>query len=191
MSTRHVDPLAAVYAEALGQVADARGGEELLREVGEALSALGTAWADDRHLRAYFLSAMVKEEQKRTSLAKLLEGLPPLLADFVQVLMRHGRGRNIDKVAVAFEAWLDQRLGRVPVTLATATEVPEGKVQEWADRIRAATNKEPLMEHVVKPELLSGATIRVGDRVLDGSGRRLLADLRQRVKERGKHAIQA
>lgn len=191
MSTRHVDPLAATYAEALGQVADARGGEELLREVGEALSALGQAWAADRNLRAYFLSSMVKQEQKRASLRKLLEPLPPLLGDFVRVLMRHGRGRNIDKVAVAFEAWLDRRLGRVPVLLATATEVPEEKIREWADRIRAATQKEPLMEHVVRPELIAGATIRVGDRVLDGSARRQLADLRQRVKERGKHAIQA
>jgi F-type H+-transporting ATPase subunit delta len=191
MSTRHVDPLAHVYAEALGQVTDARGGEALLREVGDALSALGAAWAEDRYFRAYFLSAMVPQARKRDSLRKLLADLPPLVSDFVRVLMRHGRGRNIDAVAVAFEAWLDHRLGRVPVRLETATEVPEGKVQEWVDRIRTATGKEPLMEHVVAPELIAGARLEVGHQVLDGSARRMLADLRQRVKERGKHAIQA
>ena len=191
MSTRHVDPLAAVYAEALGQVADARGGEALLMEVGDALSAFGQVWSEDRYLRAYFLSAMVKQEVKQRSLEKLLESFPPLLADFFQVMIRHGRGRNIDAVAVAFQAWLDDRLGRVPVTLATATEVPEGRIQQWKDELRAATGKEPLLTHVVKPELIAGATLRVGNLVLDRSAKRMLADLSQRVKERGMDAIQA
>ena len=187
---RHVDPLAAVYADALGQVADERGGPELLQEVGEALTALGQAWAQDRYLRAYFLSAMVKQEQKEESLSKLLDTLPPILSDFVRVMIHHGRGRNIDMVANAFEAWLDERLGRVPVTLTTATPVPQDKIQVWMDRIQAALGKEPVLHHVVKPELIAGATMRVGNVVVDGSARHRLAVMRQRVRERGKHALQ-
>ena len=188
---RHVDPLAAVYADALGQVADERGGPELLQEVGEALTALGQAWAQDRYLRAYFLSAMVKQEQKEESLAKLLDTLPPILSDFVRVMIHHGRGRNIDMVANAFEAWLDERLGRVPVKITTATETTDEQLEVWKERIRQAMGKDPVLEHAVNPALIAGATIRVGDLVVDGSARKKLADLRQSVMERGTDAIQA
>ena len=190
MSGRHVDPLAATYAEVLGQVADERGGEALLREVGDALSALGQAWADNRDLRAYFLSAMVKEDEKEKAFTALLSPLPELLQDFVRLCTRRGRGRMIDKIAIAYQAFLDERLGRVPVTLTTATPVPEDRVKAWSDKIQAALGKEPVLHHVVKPELIAGATMRVGDVVVDGSARHRLAVLRQRVRERGKHALQ-
>ena len=190
MSGRHVDPLAATYAQVLGEVAEARGGEPLLREVGEALSALGQAWAENRNLRAFFLSAMVSEDVKARAFDSLLATLPDLLQDFVRLCVRRQRGREIDKIAIAYEAYLDERLGRVPVTLTTATPVPQDKIQVWMDRIQAALGKEPVLHHVVKPELIAGATMRVGDVVVDGSARHRLAVMRQRVRERGKHALQ-
>ncbi len=191
MSRRRVEPLAAVYAAALGQVADERGGEALVREVGEALAALGGAWADQRTLRAYFLSAMVKQEEKAQSLDRLLAGLPPLLGDFVRLLLDHGRARLLDRVAVAYEVWTDVRLDRVPVTLNTATPASEEHLRLWTDRLRAALRQEPVLEHHVKPELVAGATLRVGDLVLDLSGRRMLAEIGRRVRGRRQHAVQS
>lgn len=191
MSRRHVDPLMSVYAEVLGEVAFERGGQALLVEVGEALTALGRAWAGQRQLRAFFLSALVKQEDKRVALARLLGDLPPLLSDFVHLLLRRGRGRIIDRVAVAYEEYLDRKLGRVPVALATAMPVSEDRIRAWSDRIRAATGKEPVMEHTVKPELIAGAVLQVGHALVDGSARRRLADYRERVRERGTHALQA
>ena len=191
MSGRHVDPLGSLYAEVLGEVAWERGGEALLREVGDALSALGQAWATQRTLRAYFLSAMVKQDEKRAALARMLEPFPPLFKNFLRLLLRRGRGQLIDRVAVAFEEYMDRKLGRVPVTLATATPVDEEQMAAWTARLREATGKEPVLEHVVKPELIAGAVLQVGDTVADGSARRRLSELKSRVRERGKHALQA
>ena len=191
MSGRHVDPIGGLYAEVLGEVAWERGGETLLKEVGEALIAFGRAWAADRTLRAFFLSAMVEEDKKRQALRKLLEPMPPLMKDFIRLLIRRGRGHLIDRVAEAFEEYVDKKLGRVQVTLSTATPVPEEQKALWMDRLRASLGKEPVLEHVVKPELIAGAVLQVGGTVADGSARRQLAELKERVRERGKHAIQA
>ena len=191
MSARHVDPLGALYAEVLGDVAWERGGEPLVKEVGEALSAFGSAWAQDRTLRAFFLSAQVKKDDKRAALLKILEPMPSLMRDFIRLLIRRGRGHLIDRVATAFEEYLDEKLGRVQVTLSTATPVPEEQKALWMDRLRASLGKEPVLEHVVKPELVAGAVLQVGGTVADGSARRQLQELTERVRERGKHAIQA
>ena len=191
MSGRHVDPLGALYAEVLGEVAWERGGEEQLREVGEALSALGHVWATDRTLRAYFLSAMVPQEEKQRSLARLLEALPPLLQDFMRLLMRRGRGRIVDRVALAFEDYMDRKLGRVQVTLTSATPIEDAQKEAWIAELRTATGMEPVLRTEVKPELIAGAVLQVGDTIADGSARRRLNELKARVRDRGKHALQA
>ena len=191
MSGRQVDPLGALYAEVLGEVAWDQGGEAFLTEVGEALTALGGAWATDRTLRAFFLSAMVPQEKKRKALARLLEPMPPLLGRFMRLLMRRGRGRIVDRVALAFEDYMDRKLGRVQVTLTTATPIEDAQKEAWIAELRTATGKEPILHTEVKPELIAGAVLRVGDTITDGSVRRRLNEFKVRVRERGKHAIQA
>lgn len=192
MSSRRAEPLAAIYAGALAEVAHARGGDSLLLEVGDALSALGQAWRKDASLRAFLLSTLVPRSKKRAALGRLLEGFPPLLVDFVHLLLRRGRGALVDRVAVAYEAHLDRHLGRVPVTLVTATPVPPERLEAWVARIGAASGRTPVLHHVVREEILAGAILRVGDTVADGSARRALAEFQKHVREEGKrHALQA
>jgi len=191
VSTRHVDPLAATYAEVLGTVADARGGEALIQDVADALTALGEVWREDRNLRAFFLSGMVSEDEKRAALKKLLEPFPELLQDFVRLLIRRQRGRIIDQVAIAYQVWLDDRLGHVRVRLATAAPVPPERVAAWMDAIHRATQRRPVLDLVVRPELIAGATLEVGSFVVDGSAEHWLAEFKRRISERGKHALQA
>jgi F-type H+-transporting ATPase subunit delta len=191
MSHRQVDPVGALYAEVLGEVAWEQGGEALLVDVGDALSALGQAWAEERSLRAYFLSGRVPQEEKRDALARLLEPMPLLVRQFMRLLMRRGRGRIVDRVAIAFEEYMDRKLGRVQVTLTTATPIEEAQREAWIAQLRAATGKEPVLRTEVKPELVAGAILQVADTIADGSARRRLNELKARVRERGKHALQA
>ena len=191
MEGRHVDPLGAVYAEALAEVAEAEGGLELVKDVGERLWSLGGAWNTDRTLRAYFMSAEVPSREKEASLDKLASEQPKVLGNFLRLLHRRGRLHILPLVADAFEAILDKLLGRVPVTLSTATVVPEDMMNKWVDQLRTATGKEPLLRHVVRPELVAGAVLQVGGRVVDGSSRRRIADFLKQMKERAKHEVQA
>ena len=191
MSHRQVDPVGALYAEVLGEVAWEQGGETLLSDVGDALSALGQAWSTNRTLRAYFLSGMVPQGEKRASLARLLEPMPLLIRHFMRLLMRRGRGRIVDRVAIAFEDYMDRKLGRIQVTLTSATPIDEAQKEAWIAQLRAATGKEPVLHTEVKPELVAGAVLQVGDTIADGSARRRLNELKLRVRERGQHALQA
>jgi len=191
MSGRHVDPVGALYAEVLGEVAWEQGGETLLRDVGDALTALGRAWATQRTLRAYFLSAMVPQQEKRAALGRLLDPMPVLMRQFMRLLMRRGRGRLVDRVAIAFEDYMDRKLGRVQVTLSTAVPIEETQKAAWIQDLRAATGREPVLHTEVKPELIAGAVLQVGDTIADGSARRRLSEMKAHLRERGKHALQA
>ena len=67
------------------------------------------------------------------------------------------------------------------MTLETAVEVGAEDLEGLRARIRAAIGKEPVLKPRVRPALIGGAVLRVGDVVADGSVRRRLADLRDRT----------
>jgi F-type H+-transporting ATPase subunit delta len=184
-------PLARVYAEALAEAAEAQGGRDLLEEVGAWFDAFGKIWAENRSFRGHFVSGSVPGPLKQETLQRLGGGkMPRLLGNTLRLLLERGRFPIVGEVAEAYRAIVDKRLGRTPVTIWTATPVPPERLVAWIQTVRQALGTEPVVRHVVKPELVAGAVVRAGDLVADGSARRRLMELRKRILQRGKHASQ-
>jgi len=194
MTTAHASPGSTAYARALAEAVEAEGGHALLEEIGGGLSAFSEAWQGDPNLRGYFLGTEVTRKQKLATMDKLVvDRLPKLLANFLRLLLRRDRLPLVPEIAAAYGMILDAALGRVPVTITTAVPVPESEFQAWQDDIQQALGGEAIVTHVVKPDILAGAIIRVGDRIVDGSARRHLNALHTRIIERGmqRHALPA
>lgn len=193
MSMAHASPGAVVYAKALFEAVDAAGSDDDLREVDERLQRMRRAWLEIPSLRGYFLSATVPLAEREAALGKLASTVPTLLRNFLRLLLRRGRMVLVPEIAQAFDELLDERLGRIQVTLTTAVPVAESDFRGWTDQIRTAIGGEPVVQHVVNPDIVAGAIIRVGDHVIDGSARRKLVALRKNIVQRGKqtHALQS
>jgi F-type H+-transporting ATPase subunit delta len=183
---RTVDPAARVYAMALADAAEAAGGVALLREVAAGLSRASEDWRTRRALGMYFLSPRVSGAKKRHAVEGLGGlGVPAVLRNFLQLLLRRNRLIHLPAIADTYGEVLDRRLGRMPVTLATAAPMPAEEIARWADLLRTALGKDPVVRHVVRPELVAGAVVVAGDVVADGSARRQLAELSRRIIETG------
>jgi F-type H+-transporting ATPase subunit delta len=183
-----------VYARALAEAVEAEGGLGLLTDVEGVLRGVTAAWEGDRTFRSYFLASEVPRQQRKAALTRLVEGrMPKLFGNFLRVLLARGRLSLLPEIDVAYRQIVDARLGRVQVTITTAVPVPESDFRRWTQALKDATGAEAVVEHAVKPEIIAGAVIRVGDRIADGSARRSLADLQTRIIERGKqhHALQS
>ncbi len=193
MAMAHASPGAVVYAKALFEAVDADGGNAVLLDVDERLQRIRRAWSEIPALRGYFLSATVPLTDREAALDKIILEAPKLLGNFMRLLLRRSRLALVGEIALAFDALLDERLGRIQVTLTTAVPVAESEFQSWTDKIRVAIGGEPVVSHVVNADIVAGAIIRVGDRVVDGSARRKLAALRRNIVQRGKqtHALQS
>lgn len=175
---------ATAYAQALLQASQAQGGLPAAEAASEALSALAEAWRGDRRLRGFFLASEVSGAEKRAALDRLAAGLPGLTGNFLRLLLAKGRLALLPDVADALTGLLDERLGRVPVVLATAVPMPPERLARWAESIRSATGRLAVVKNVVKPELVAGAVVRIGDVIADGSARRRLAELKRTIIER-------
>jgi F-type H+-transporting ATPase subunit delta len=180
------------YARALAEAVEAEGGAAALQDAGDVVTAVCEAWEADRTLRSFFLSTEVEKDRRRAAMGHLVEGrFPRLVGNFLRLLLRRGRLDLLPEIGEALHAIVDERLGRVPVTLTTAVPVPEAGFRAWRETIRRAVGEQAVVEHVVRPEIIAGAVVRVGDRVLDGSARRQLSELQHHIVERGmqRHAL--
>jgi len=191
MAAQGIASGARAYAEALLDSAAARGGLESAREAGEALVALAAAWRADRRMRAYFLSSKVRRSDKAAAISALGQRLPSKVTAFVRLLDQKGRLDLLPAIADAAESLLDQRLGRVPVTISTAVPLSPEALARLAGQVAQATGKTPMARNVVKPELVAGAVVRIGDWLADGSARRHLVRLKQQIIERGSRSAGA
>ena len=175
--------LARVYAESLLALAEEQGrGDEILDEL-ERLVALE---ARNPELGAFFASPLVAEEARRSVVEKSFrDRASDLLVDTLQVMNNKGRLELLPALAVAYRAVLDERRGRLDVSVTSAVELGAGLRQRLLDTLSRAAGREVRLTETVDPATLGGLIVSVGDRKIDYS---LATDLRRLQDQLGDRA---
>ncbi len=167
------------YAEALLEVAQRERGVE---RCGELLDAVAGVFAADPQLRGVFMSPRVDKATKRRLIARALERVaPPSFVRFLQAVVQRGRQGMIGEIAEEYEQLVDRHLDRVHAVVATARPADQALQAAIAQRLGQVFGKTVRAHFRTEPALLGGVVVRCGDRVFDGSLRRRLRILRQRM----------
>jgi F-type H+-transporting ATPase subunit delta len=179
-----------VYARAFLGAAEKSGQTAALVE--ELSSLVDDVLARQPKFAEVLASRRLSHEEKSALLDRVFGGrASPLLLSFLKVLSQNGRLDALRQVGRAVRAQYDQRLGRVRVRVSTPTPLEGPLTAELTERLRGMLGGEPVLELAVRPELLGGITIRVGDTVYDGSVASRLAQLRTQMIDRSIHEIQS
>lgn len=149
---------------------------------GGLVSALGDAIAQDATLRNFLEAPQVSVDQKNAVLQKALAGKAPRpFVLFVQKLVTNRRQMLLPEVAVEYHNLLDEAEGRVHARVTVSREYDDAARASIAKALSAALKKEVVPHVSVDPRILGGVVVRVGDTVMDGSVRRRLGRLRDRL----------
>jgi F-type H+-transporting ATPase subunit delta len=167
------------YAETLVALAT-RAGE--LEGWGAMISDVADAVETDIKLSRFLESPRISADQKSEILARAFQDrLPRLFVRFLQAVIRHRRQALIPEIAVEYHAIVDEVQGRVHAQVAVAKE-PDPHTRASIERELARVLRKTVVPHyAVKPYILGGMVVRVGDTVMDGSVRRRLTTLRRRM----------
>ena len=169
------------YAETLFELGERSGNVELYADLIDAVAA---AVETTPRVQAVLMSPRVPKSEKARILGDALQGAPREFGLFLQALVRRGRHRLLREISTEYLGLLDQKLQRVRagVTLARAPDEKQKRaIQEMLSR---QLEKQVIAAYSVDPEILGGAIVRVGDRVLDGSLRRRMTKLRRQLLTR-------
>lgn len=149
---------------------------------GALITAVGDAVAQDQTLQRFLEAPQVSADQKRAVLGKALgEKAPALFVRFVQKLVTNRRQMLLPEVASEYHNLLDEAEGRVHARVTVSREYDEAGRAAIGKALTAALKKEVVAHVSVDPRILGGVVVRVGDTVMDGSVRRRLGKLREKL----------
>ncbi len=129
-------------------------------------------------------SPQVPLEVKVAGLKTLLGGVSPRVRNFVSVLVARKQVRRIDSVVREFETLADGKRGIARATVSTAVPLDDLRRSMVVTALGSMTGKKVVLTERIDPSLLGGIVARVGDRLIDGSSRTRLRDLRSALAER-------
>jgi F-type H+-transporting ATPase subunit delta len=149
---------------------------------GTMIGALGDAVAQDATLRHFLEAPQVSAAEKNAVLAKALEGrVAPLFVRFVQKLVSNRRQMLLPEVATEYHNLLDAAEGRVHARVTVSREFDAATREMITAALGEALRKTVVPHMTVDERILGGVVVRVGDTVMDGSVRRKLNRLREKL----------
>lgn len=176
--------VADVYAEGLLEAASQHG---LEHEVAAEYADLIVFMGDHPQFAQWLISEVIDVKQRRASLEKLFRGrMNDLLLNLLQILNQRRRQRLVRAVQRCLELRMQRRRGATEITVQTAMPL----WHEMRTAIRAVVTgwlgSTPILVEEVRPEIIGGIVIRVGDMRADGSVLARLERMHQRVQARGR-----
>ncbi|MCB1757757.1 MAG: F0F1 ATP synthase subunit delta [Gammaproteobacteria bacterium] len=146
--------------------------------------------------RLQFLAAVVKDpammrlldapkltHQERASMVESVSAdhLDEKGSNFVKTLAENGRLELLPDIAAIFEEYRADSEGSIEARVTSATELDEEQTRKIAEALSKRLQREVRIVSSVDPALISGAIIRAGDLVIDGSVRGRLQNLTQAI----------
>lgn len=171
------------YAAALLEVARAEGA---LERVGDELFAIARAIESSGELRGSLADPALPTERKAAIVGEIIgRGTAPVTRSLVDFLVRVGRARELPAIADRLVEKIAAEQGRAVAQVRTAVELDADTVRRLEESLSRATGRAVQVKAIVDPSVLGGVVAQIGDTVIDGSVRRRLDSLRQKLETRG------
>jgi len=167
------------YAEALLALAQKNGDIE---QWGELLDAIATAMREDQTLRTFLESPKLAATHKIEILEKALgQKVPKLFLRYIETVIHKRRQMLIPAIATEYQALIDESENRLHANVTVAREPAEPEKDALARQLSRLFGKRVVPHISQNPAILGGVIVRVGDTVMDGSVRKRLSVLKQRM----------
>lgn len=192
-STRNIDEIASVYARSLLEVCDRAGGVAAAEACASELREIAEITRSDRRFGEFLRTPIVANDKRAAALGRILKGrTSDLVFRFLMVLANHGRAGRLADVADAFDALLQERLGRVEVDVFTVDGRASDEVLATVRaRVKDAFAKDAVLHQYSDPNMIGGVKLRIGDQLIDGSVATQLRSMRETVAGRGTARIRS
>jgi len=152
------------YADALFAIAVERG---QAADVAAELAAVNGAIPAEA--RVVLGRPAVRPAAAEALLSALCARVSPLVGDFLRVLAQRRRFALLPEVATALQERVDGARGLLRARLQTARPLDAAALGALRAALGRRFGAEVLLTTEIRPELIGGARVLLGDRVLDGS----------------------
>lgn len=175
------DPINTGYARALFEMAQAEG---VIARVEQEIFKLRELLQGNPDLLQFLKDPNVKPEGKRKALSDLFQGrVHPLVLSMLSMLSDQDRGGRVLQIIDEFDGVAATSRQKVSGEVTSAIALDDATLTRMTAELSRVTGKNVQLFQKVDPSILGGAIIQVGDQIIDGSLRRKLDQLKEKLAQ--------
>jgi len=129
--------------------------------------------------RTFLQHAKVPYLRKIDVISQVLSTISPLVRNLLALLISRGLIDRVPAVERQYRRLLDQHRGRVQVEATSAVVLEDAQRLRITQLLERLIRTEVVLATQVDPAILGGLVLRIEDRLMDGSARTRLNDLRR------------
>ena len=176
----HYSMTALSYAHALLELAEER--KVSAEALATDLAGLRELVGQNETFRLYLSDPSIAGEARWEVLRRVLSNqISPLLLQFMGVLNEKNRLGLITQIADAYDAILDEKLGKIEVDLIVAHKLAPEQLTEATQRISQALKRDAVVHPYVDESIIGGMILRVGDKLIDASVKNQLNSIKEKL----------
>ena len=137
----------------------------------------------EREFVSFLGMPRIRLTQKMSVIQEALPDLNPLAHSLLGLLVARGVVNTLPSIRENYGNLLDQHRGLERASVVSAVPLEDEQKERLARYLQELMGKEIELTATVDPEIVAGLLARVGDRLIDGSARTKLRNLRKSLAE--------
>lgn len=133
----------------------------------------------DSVIYAFLENPKIHFGEKTKIMSQRLEGIGPLAMNLALLLVAKKRLGIVEEIVYEYGRLVDEHRGIAHAKVATAVPLDEKYKDSVTHRLSDALGKKILLVTQVDPFIIGGLTVRVGDKLIDGSTKSRLQALKK------------
>lgn len=136
--------------------------------------------ADSKELQSFFATPIIDTRKKQMIAKEIFSRFSPTTQNMVSLVIKQGREQYLENIAQEYIKSVEELNGVQKIILTTAEELsPQGVEQIMKSSSLVDNTRQYQVKSIIKPELIGGYILRVGDKQVDNSVKTQLNNLRK------------
>ncbi len=174
-----ISPVADRYARAYFQLAREK---DMIDRLQEELLEFRNLLRQEPDLQRILFHPRVKESDKKSVLKKVLPDFHPLTLNLFFILVDKNRFTILNDLVECFGLLKKEHNNQEVVLVHAARPLPQRVQKALEEKLQKSFGKEIELRVIIDEKIIGGLVLQVGDELIDGSIRRSLEKLKERLQ---------
>ena len=144
-----------------------------MKDVAETISG-------SKELKSFFATPIIDYRRKQNVANEIFSKFSVVTKNMITFVIKQGREKYLEDIAKEYIEKVEEMNGVQKATLTTAEELSQQSIEQIVKSSSLIdTNKKYKIKSIIKPELIGGYILRVGDQQIDNSVKTHLTNLRK------------
>ena len=135
--------------------------------------------SQSKDLNQFFSTPIIDARKKEAIALEIFKDFSPVAKNIIRLIIKQGREAQLKNIAQEFINKVEDIKGTQRISLVTATKLSEQNIQKIIADSKMVNVTNYDLETIIKPDILGGYILRVGDQQIDASVRTKLSNIKK------------